>query len=250
MKFLVALRRMPKRFLAIGLFSLLALCLPATAFAASPTTTPKCGATDTHCWITLGDQLISNRQTALTNLGNKVTEHLNDKLITSDQANALQSDISTNASGLTALQTKLNGETNAGAARQDVANIFLQFRIYAVVLPRDYRHLFLDVAINVDGKLRGLSDDLKEAIQHAPASKQGQLNTLYNDYLAQLSTAEGQFDTAQSDFPALTPENFNYNRSSYEASLNSLKTAEQTIHNALKKAGQDAHQIAQILKDK
>lgn len=250
MKILVALRRMPKRFLAIGLFSLLALSLPATAFAASPTTSPKCSATDTHCWISLGDQLIAARQTALTNLGNRVTERLNDKLITSDQANALRSDISTNASGLNALQTKLNGETNASAARQDVANIFLQFRIYAVVLPRDYRRLYLDIAINVDAKLRGLSDDLKEGIQGAPASKQGQLNTLYNDYRARLSTAEGQFDTAQSDFPALTPENFNYNRSSYEASLNSLKTAEQTIHNALTQAAKDAHQIAQILKSK
>jgi len=250
MKFLATLRRMPKRFLAIGLFSLLALSIPATAFAASPTTPPKCSATDTHCWITLGDQLIANRQTALTNLGNKVTERLNDKLITSDQANALRSDISTNASGLTALQTKLNAETNATAARLDVANIFLQFRIYAVVLPRDYRRLYLDIAVNVDAKLRGLSEELKEAIQGTPASKQGQLNTLYNDYLAQLSTAEAQFDTAQSDFPALTPANFNFNRSSYEASLNSLKAAEQTIHNALKQAGQDAHQIAQILKSK
>jgi hypothetical protein len=51
-------------------------------------------------------------------------------------------------------------------------------------------------------------------------------------------------------FPALTPSNFNYNRSAYEDSLNSLKTAEQTIHTALKQAGQDAHQIAEILKGK
>jgi hypothetical protein len=249
MKFLTTLRRMPKRFLAIGLFSLLALSIPATAFAASPSTT-KCAASDTQCWITLGDQPIAARQTALTNLGNKVTERLNDKLITSDQANALQSDISTNASGLAALQTKLNAEKTAAAARQDVANIFLQFRIYAVVLPRDYRRLYLDVAVNVDAKLRGLSEQLKEAIQNAPAGEQGQLNTLYNDYLARLSAAESQFDTAQSDFQALTPSNFNYNRSAYEASLNSLKTAEQTIHNDLKQAGQDAHQIAKILKGK
>ena len=250
MKLLATLRRMPKRFLAIGLFSLLALSIPATAFAASPTTTPKCSASDTQCWISLGDQLIAARQTALTDLGNKVTDRLNDKLITSDQANALQSDISTNASGLSALQTKLNAETNAAAARQDVANIFLQFRIYAVVLPRDYRRLYLDIAVNVDGKLRGLSEELKEAIQGAPQSEQGQLNALYNDYLAQLSTAEGQFDTAQSAFPALTPENFNYNRSGYEASLKSVTTALETIHAALKQAGKDAHQIAQILKGK
>ena len=249
MKFLATLRRMPKRFLAIGLFSLLALSIPATAFAASPTTT-KCSANDTQCWITLGDQLIAARQTALTNLGNKVTERLSEKLISSDQANALRSDISTNASGLTALQTKLNAETNAAAARQDVSNIFLQFRIYAVVLPRDYRRLYLDIAVNVDGKLRGLSDGLKEAIQGAPAGEQGQLNALYNDYLARLSAAEGQFDTAQSDFPALTSENFNYNHAAYEASLNNLTTALKTIHAALKQAGQDAHQIAQILKGK
>jgi hypothetical protein len=249
MKFLATLRRMPKRFLAIGMLGLLALAIPATAFAASPANT-KCAASDTQCWITQGDQLIAARQTSLTNLGNKVTERLNDNLITSDQANALQSDISTNASGLAALQTKLNAETNTAAARQDVANIFLQFRIYAVVLPRDYRRLYLDVAVNVDAKLRGLSGQLKQAIQGAPASEQGQLNTLYNDYLNQLSTAESQFDTAQSDFPALTPENFNLNRSAYESSLNSLTTAIKTIHTALKQAGQDAHQIAQILKGK
>ena len=249
MKFLAALRRMPKRFVAIAMLSLLALSIPATAFAASPNST-KCSATDTQCWITLGDQLIAARQTSLTGLGNRVTERLNDKLITSDQANALQADVSTNASGLAALQTKLNAETSATAARQDVANIFLQFRIYAVVLPRDYRRLYLDVAVNVDAKLRGLSEQLKEAIQGAPAGEQGQLNTLYNDYLAQLTTAESQFDAAQSDFPALTPANFNYNRTAYESSLNSLTTALKTIHSALKQAGQDAHQIAKILKDK
>jgi hypothetical protein len=73
---------------------------------------------------------------------------------------------------------------------------------------------------------------------------------MYNDYIAQLTTAESQFDLAQSDFPGLTPSNFNYNRSAYEGSLNSLKTAEQTIHNALQQAGQDAQQIAKILKGK
>src|SRR5713226_4579065 len=166
MKFLATLRRMPKRFAAIGILSLLALgaFIPATALAAGPTS-QKCAATGTHCWITLGDQLIAERQTSLTNLGSKITRRLNDQLITSDQASVLQADVSTNASGLAALQTKLNAETNAPAARQDVVNIFLQFRIYAVVLPRDYRRLYLDIAVNVDAKLRGLSEKLKQAIQ-------------------------------------------------------------------------------------
>src|SRR6266852_2521964 len=218
MKFLATLRHIPKRFAAIGILGMLALCAfrPVTALAAAPTS-QKCTATDTHCWITLGDQLIAERQTSLTNLGSKITERLNDHLITSDQASVLQADVSANASGLAALQTKLNAETNAAAARQDGVNIFLQFRIYAVVLPRDYRRLFLDIEVNVDAKLHGLSGQIKQAIQGAPASEQGQLNTLYNDYIAQLTTAESQFDLAQSDFPALTPSNFNYNRSAYDS---------------------------------
>jgi hypothetical protein len=40
------------------------------------------------------------------------------------------------------------------------------------------------------------------------------------------------------------------NRTTYENILSGLNTALQTIHNALKQAGSDAHQIAKILKDK
>ncbi|HLX56595.1 MAG TPA: hypothetical protein VKR83_06200 [Ktedonobacteraceae bacterium] len=251
MKFLTTFRHVPKRFAAIGILGVLALgaLIPATAFAATPTTKP-CASTDLQCFITAGDQFIAQRQTSLTNLGNRVAERLSQKLITSDQANALQADVSTNESGLASLKSKLDAETNAAAARQDDMNIFLQFRIYAVVLPRDYRRLYLDVAVNVDARLRGLSGQIKQAIQNAPPSEQGQLNTLYNDYIAQLTTAESQFDLAQSDFPALTPSNFNYNRSAYQSSLSSLTTAEKTIHTALHQAGSDAHQIATILKGK
>ncbi|MGZ6366906.1 MAG: hypothetical protein ACXWPS_13165, partial [Ktedonobacteraceae bacterium] len=77
-----------------------------------------------------------------------------------------------------------------------------------------------------------------------------QLNTLFNDYKNQLSTAESQFDLAQVAFPALTPANFNYNRSTYQTTLSKLDTAEHTIHTALKQAGSDLHQIDQILKGK
>ncbi len=179
-----------------------------------------------------------------------MTARENQNQITSDQANALQSDISTNQSGLAALKSKLDAETDPKAARQDVSNIFLQFRIFAVVLPRDYRRLYFDVEVNVDGKLRSLSPGVQQAISKAPAGEQAQLNTLFSDYKNQLSTAESQFDVAKAAFPALTPANFNYNRSTYQTTLSNLDTAERTIHNALKQAGSDLHQIAQILKNK
>jgi hypothetical protein len=81
-----------------------------------------------------------------------------------------------------------------------------------------------------------------------PASKQTQLNALYSDYKAQLASAEGQIDTAQTLFPTLTPANFNLNRSTYEGALAQLKAGELAAHNALHKAGSDLHQISQLLK--
>ena len=171
-------------------------------------------------------------------------------LITSDQSNVLQSDIITNQSGLAALKSKLDAETNPQAARLDVVNIFFQFRIFAVVIPRDHRRLYLDIAVNVDIKLRSPGPRVQQVIGKAPAGEQAQLNTLFSDYKNQLSTAESQFDVAQAAFPALTPANFNYNRYMYQTTLSNLDTAEHTIHTALKQAGSELHQIAQILKGK
>jgi hypothetical protein len=251
MKLLATVGHIHGNFVAIGILSLLALSMfvPSTAFAAT-TTSQKCAATDTQCFIAEGNQFIAQRQTALTTLSGKVIARQNDHLITSDQANVLLSDVSTNQSGLAALKSKLDAQPNPQAARQDVVNIFFQFRIFAVVLPRDYRRLYLDIAVNADVKLRNLGPDVQHAINKAPASKQAQLNTLFNDYKTQLPTAESQFDLAQADFPALTPANFNYNRSTYDTTLNNLETVEHTIHTALKQAGSDLHQIAQILKNK
>jgi hypothetical protein len=250
-KLLATVRHMSRRLMALGALSLLALGLivPSTAFAAT-TTTQKCAPTGIHCIITAGDRFIATRQAALTTLSGKVSERLNDKLITNDQANVLQSDISTNQSGLASLKSKLDAETNPQAARLDVVNIFFQFRIFAVVLPRDYRRLYLDIEINVDVKLRNLGPAVQQAINNAPPGEQAQLNTLFTDYKTQLSTAESQFDVAQAQFPALTPSNFNYNRSSYTSSLTRLDNAEKTIHTALKQAASDLHQIATILKNK
>jgi hypothetical protein len=251
MNLLTRLQRIPRRFATFTILSILALgiLVPSTAFAAT-NSTHTCAPTDTQCYITEGDQFIALRQTALTTLSGKVTVRENQHLITSDQSSILQSDVSTNQRGLAALKSKLDAETDPKAARQDVVNIFFQFRIFAVVLPRDYRRLYFDVAVNVDNKLRSLGPDVQQAISKAPAGEQAQLNTLFNDYKTRLSTAESQFDLAQAAFPALTPANFNYNRSNYQTTLSNLDKAEHTIHTDLKQAGSDLHQIAQILKSK
>jgi hypothetical protein len=239
----ITFRRLSKRFALAGIVALVALSalIPATAFAASTQQQVKCGASDTRCVITAGDTLIANRLKSLDTLNSKIATDLSEHKITSDQASTLQADVSTNQTGLNTLKSKLDAETVTKNARQDVASIFTQFRIYAVVLPRDYRHLEMDIEINAQNIMQGVAPTIKSAISSAPADKQTRLNTLYSDYEKQVAAAQSQIAIAQNDFPALTPANFNQNRTSFESTR-------QALDNALKQARVDLHQAAKDLK--
>lgn len=246
---LAILRRLPARLALFAGAALLALAVaaPLTALAA-PKADAKCDPKDIKCVIAFGDQRIQDRLDALTKLNGKVTDALNGKHITSDQANTLSSDIATNTTGLQNLKAKLDGESDIAAARTDVRNIYLQFRIYAVVLPRDYHEIWLDRLTDADHRLAAVKDTIADAIAKAPAGEQAQLNSLFDDYKAQLAAAEAQMDAAQGELPQFTPENFNTNRQGFETARTNLKNDLKSAHKDLKQATGDLHQIAQILK--
>lgn len=229
----------------MGIMAVSAL-LPTAVFAA-PASATKCAATDTACVIAVGDKLISDRQAALTKLSTTISNDLTAKKITSDQASALQSDVTTNQTGLTNLKTKLDAETTAKAAREDVANIFTQLRIFAVVLPRDYRHIQLDIEQNVKALMQTVAPAIQDAIAKAPADKQAKLNELFKDYQQQVAAAEAQIDIAQNAFPSMTPENFNLNRTTYEQTRKAVVEAVRDVRIDLHKAGDDLKQMARLL---
>ncbi len=245
----ISFRRVPACFALLGALAFVALCalIPATAFAASTQQQVKCGANDLKCVINAGDTLIANRLKSLDTLNSKITTDLNEHKITSAQASELQSDVSTNQTGLNTLKGKLDAETVTKNARQDVASIFTQFRIYAVVLPRDYRHLEMDIEINAQTVMQGVAPTIKNAIGSAPAGKQTKLNALYSDYEKQVAAAQSQIATAQNDFPALTPANFNQNRSSFQSTRQALDNALKQAHTDLHQAAKDLRQMAAIL---
>ncbi len=248
-----ALSHLPRCLAAVGVagaFTLGAL-LPLTTSSAAPVANAAslagCNG-NVQCIISFGDQRISDRLSALSTLSSKSTAQLNAGRITSDQNATIQGDVTTNQNDLNTLKSKLDAETTATAARQDVLSIYVTYRIYAVVLPRDYREIVLDIMTHIDGNLRAHQSDIQQAISQAPASEQAHLNALFSDFQSQLTNAESQLDAASSQIPSLTPQNYDSNRSAFDTAFQNYKDDEQTAHTDLKNAINDLHQIAQILK--
>jgi hypothetical protein len=232
-------------FFGATLALLLTAAVPAIALAAPQDT--RCG-TDISCVKKFGDDAIAKRQTSLDAATAKINGFVSKGALTSAQAGPLLGQITTNKNGLASLKTKLDGETDITAARTDVKNIYLQFRIYAVFLPRTRHVVALDIMTNVDGKLTAAEPKIEDAISKAPASEQGQLNTLYSDFKAQLKEAEAQIDAAQGQLPVLTPNTYNTDRATYDKAFAALHADTRAAHDALVKARNDLHQIATILK--
>lgn len=241
-----------RRAAALGMLATLgaAVALPAAALAAPsmPTTAAASKCSDVHCVIAFGDTQITNRLNALSTLNTKATNQHNAGHISDALFGSISGDVSSDTQGLTQLKAKLDAETDMTAARQDVKSIYYQFRVYAVVLPRDYREIWYGVMSFVDQKLRALQPKIEAAIAHAPASEKPQLEQLYSDYKAQLQEAESQLDAAQGQFATLTVNNFNNDLSVYTTALADTKTDEQTAHRDLHQAASDLHQMTGILK--
>lgn len=241
----------------LGLLLATAALVPAATSLAAPQTgcaTPPAGQTVLQCIIAFGDSEIARRDTALNTFSGKVTAQANDKHVTSDQASALQQDVTTNLNGLAALKTTLDAATTIADARKDVALIFTQFRIFAVVLPRDAHHLWLDILSNVDQKMKDAEDKIQDAINKTSGDddKNGDkaaIAAAFQDYRNQLSSAEGQLDGALGLLPTLTPAQYNDKTSPYRTNytdyVNDIHTAAQDI----KAAAADLKKIVALLKD-
>lgn len=257
MQFIESMRRAPRNaarrlsILGLGLMLASALATPGTAFAA-----PRAGCTDVACIINAGNALIAARVTALENLNTRVSAVLAKGHITSAQAAALQADVANNENRLAALKTRLDAETTLQAAVQDVKSIFTQFRIYAVVLPRDYHELWLDILIYVDGKLTGLEDKLQSLIQHVDTlyhdgdhdGDKAALHTAFADYKAQLTEAEAQLEAAQGQEAILTVQTFDNDRTAYTTAFTDFRSDIRTAHSDVVKAAGDLHKITGLLR--
>ena len=238
-----------RRVALIGALALLVMSalLPTTAFAASNEKQPVCAANNVKCVITYGDTIIVKRQKALNTLNDKVTTALSNHEITSAQASVLQTDIAAAQSNLTNYKKKMDAEKSETSARQDITNLWTKLRIYAVVLPRDYRTLEFDYEVNAETLMQNISPVIQAGLTLVSTNQQSQLNPLYSDYSKQIANAQPQIQIAQGALPAFTVANYNQHYRSFQTSKSTLDKALQQASDALFKASDDLKQMARIL---
>src|SRR5262249_10233553 len=103
--------------------------------------------------------------------------------------------------GLTALRTKVAGETTAAALRDDARSMVVDSRVYILVGPQVRLTLAADVASAVTARLSGVTDKLAKAIDDAKAAgkdvsaAQAKLDDLRSQLTAASSAINGTADT-------------------------------------------------------
>lgn len=251
-------RRLSRALAAGGLGAAMAvaLLLPGTTTLAAPQDDPCPQPVTLQCAVNFGNTQIDKRTTDLNTLSGKVQTQLNNGHITSAQAGPLTSDISTNESGLSTLKTKLDADTTLQDARTDIKSIYTNFRIYLVVLPRDYNEIWLDILTNVQAKMTSAGSQIQNAINAVTNLNDNDndgdlatINAAYSDYQAQLSAAQSQINTANGLVPQFTPQNLNADPTGYKGNWDAFRAAIKSAHGDVLAAAADLHKIAKVIKD-
>jgi hypothetical protein len=112
---------------------------PVSALTAGSATTASTGTTNSSqsakltVLIERGNTEITRRLTTLSSLNAKISSA---KKLSGSNAATLSSEVSSEISGLTALKTKLDADTDLTTARSDAQSVIDDYRVYALIVPK------------------------------------------------------------------------------------------------------------------
>lgn len=189
---------------AILLAALPASALSATSAPASASATPAANA-KLAALITKADSDIAARISALNDLTARVQQMKN---VSSDQILAISNEAQTDITGLTALQAKIDADTDLSTAKTDAKGIFGDFRIYALIIPRGWILASADRVTVVTGLMSTLVGNIQTRVTAAQSSGTdvSSLSALIADATAKIADANAQAASAQSGVTALVPD--------------------------------------------
>ena len=198
--------------------------------------------------ITKSDAAITARIDVLNKLNTRVQAMKN---VSSTEKTNILNDVQTNISGLTALKSKIDADTDAKTALADEKNITGSFRIYALIVPQASILASADRVDTIVGMMTDVSVKLQTRLAAAQSAGKdvSSLQTSLSDYNAKIADAKSQAATAQSSISSLVPDKGDKvklasNTAELKAARANIKTATQDI----KTARQDVKKITQGLK--
>lgn len=216
-------------------------CASATTAMAASTTTPA-------TIISNANAAIAQRITSLNALNTRVQQFQNQSQAEKD---SITNVVNTNISGLTALQTKIDNETDIPTLRTDYASVFGSFRIYALIIPRGWIMAAADRVTTINGLMTNLSTALQARITKAQGAGDNvsAMQSALSDLNTQSANALSQAQTAASVVSPLNPDQGD--KTVLASNTATLKTAQADIKTAqqdLQTARADAKTIVADLK--
>lgn len=137
--------------------------------------------------ITRANSLIASRLSSLNSLMTRVQ---GDTRLSSDEKSSLTSDIQTDINGLTALQTKIDADTDVTTARSDTKTVITNYYIYAVFMPKMRLLITLNNLQTTTAYIQALETQLQSLVTtlQSQGKNVSQLTPLLSSITSQIQT--------------------------------------------------------------
>jgi hypothetical protein len=198
--------------------------------------------------IALGDKEITRRIAALTDLNTRVQQMTK---VTDAFKQNLQNNIQTEITGFTALQAKVDADTDAATLKTDVQSITDSYRVFALILPQARIAAAADRIVTITNMISGVGAKLQARIQAdgAAGGDVTALNAALADMGTKLGDAQTQAQNAVSGSASLTPDNGDKTiMASNTAALKAAQTSVAAAQKDLQAARKDIDTITNGLK--
>jgi hypothetical protein len=163
----------------------------------------------------------------LASLNKLATSLPNVKRLSADQKAAMIADVQTQITSLTALQTKINQDTDEATLKADVQSIVSSYRIYGLYMPKIEILVSADKILTTNDALATLAATLQTQITAAQSKGQDvtSLNVTLSDMQAKIADAKTQSHNAITTVTPLTPDGYPANKTSLTSARDMLKVA-------------------------
>lgn len=165
------------------------------------------------------------------------------------QKQQFSAEVSSDISGLQALQTQCANDFNAGnveALRTDYHNLFLEFRVYAEFMPQLHLLIAADTMDVTADKLSDLAQKLLSRV--AAIGNPANLTSLLADMQAKIADAHTQYANVQAQVTGLTPTSYDNDPSGTKSTFQNARSEIKTGASDLHTAWSDAKQVVAALK--